>query len=227
MAIAPFTKTPCLNLSSAAVNFWETGPRSPRSRVLFAENINAIHPDEITRETQNILTGAAAEADRASNVAVMSSGIESYRIGVDFPVQDEFQWQLVKALYMGGELPEVEAYSTILAMTQLREVNQIVIEQTQQLLRQKDGRMQADLIGRADEIISEIKRFAPQIQPLISWYEVERTRIPPGNIKNIAERTLKICNGLEHVLSLYLGTLSPQLRRSNENFALESLPDFE
>ena len=106
-------------------------------------------------------------------------------------------------------------------------INQIIMEQTQHILDKKEPNLHAELIAQADDIISGIKKFAPKVIPLISWYEVERTRIPPSGLSNIAERTTKICKGLEHVLSLYLGNLSPQLRRSNENFALESLPDFE
>lgn len=187
MAMAPFTKTPCLNLSSASVSFWETGPRSVGSRVLFAETMNDIQPQEIGEEVQNMLSGRVA-GDR---VAVVGAGIEAYEIGTEFPIQDTFEWQLVKALYMGGELPVLSDHASILAMSQLREVNQIVIEQTTQLLRQQDGRVHSALISQADDIISEIKKLAPMIKPLVSWYEVERTRIPPDTVKNIAERTLK------------------------------------
>ncbi|OQW50321.1 MAG: hypothetical protein A4S09_00570 [Proteobacteria bacterium SG_bin7] len=221
MAMAPFTDTKCVNLSSQTVNFWETGPRVSGSRVIFSKKINDIHPGDVIKEIQNTILGAPA----GKNVAIATSAPDGYI--PQFPTSDDFEWNLVKALYMGGELPVVEDYSTILAMTQLREINQIVLEQTQQILIKKESSLHADLIARGDEIIAGIKRFAPKILPLISWYEVERTRIPPGKLANIAERTIKICKGLEHVLSLYLGTLSPQLRRSNENFALESLPDFE
>lgn len=221
MAMASFTNTKCVNLSASSVNFWETGPRASGSRVIFAEKINDIDPRDVVKEIQNTMIGASA----GRNVALVTKAIESYI--PQFSTSDEFEWTLLKALYMGGDLPVVEDYSTILAMTQLREINQIVIEQTQQIIDKRESNIHSELIARADEIISGIKKFAPKIHPLISWYEVERTRIPPGNLLNIAERTIKICKALEHVLSLYLGNLSPQLRRSNENFALESLPDFE
>ncbi len=221
MAMAPFTRTKCVNLSSQTVNFWETGPRAFGSRVIFADKINDIDPKDVIREIQNTMVGTPA----GKNVALVTNAVEGYV--PQFQTSDQFEWNLVKALYMGGELPIVEDHATILAMTQLREINQIVLDQTQYILDRKESNLHADLIARADEIISGIKKFAPKIHPLVSWYEVERTRIPPASLVNIAERTIKICKGLEHVLSLYLGNLSPQLRRSNENFALESLPDFE
>lgn len=221
MAMAPFTNTKCINLSSRTVNFWETGPRTSGSRVIFAEKVNDIDPNDVIKEIQNTIMGAPA----GKNVALVTSGIEGYI--PQFALSDNFEWNLLKGLYMGGELPVVEDYLTILAMTQMREVNEIIMEQTQHIIDKKEPSLHADLIAQADEIISGIRKFAPQMQPLISWYEVERTRIPPGNLANIAERTIKICKALEHVLSLYLGKQSPQLRRSNENFALESLPDFE
>ncbi len=222
MAIAPFTSTPCLNLSSATVNFWETGPRSRGSRVLFAEKIGDINPVDVIKETENIIDNQPSSSLNTANVA---AGIESFV--ANFPLSDDFEWAFIKALYMGSELPLVEDYSTILAMTQLREVNQIIMEQTQNIIDKKDPSLPSSLIGQADELITGIKNFAPKIRPLVTWYEVERTRIPPGKLQNIAERTLKICKALEHVLSLYLGATRPHLRRSNENFALESLPDFE
>jgi heptosyltransferase III len=223
MAMAPFTKTKCLNLSCSTVNFWETGPRS-NARVIYSDKMGDIDPIKVIAESKNILLGK----DPGANVYVSSNaGIESFSFDSVKSLAENFEWELLKGLYTGGELPVVENYSTILAMTQLREVNQIIVEQTRHIIEKREPKTHADMIAQADDIISGIKKFAPKIQPLISWYEVERTRIPPGDLINIAERTLKICKGLEHVLSLYLGALSPQLRRSNENFALESLPDFE
>ena len=57
MHMAAFTKTPCLNLSLGAVNFWETGPRSTRSFILRAPTAEQIVSEHVSQSMKEILEG--------------------------------------------------------------------------------------------------------------------------------------------------------------------------
>ncbi|NJL25535.1 MAG: glycosyltransferase family 9 protein [Calothrix sp. SM1_5_4] len=62
--MAALTATPVLNLSSATVNFWETGPLSAGSRVLFEERLPDIDPTRVSRRRRRCWLGVL-RPDRA------------------------------------------------------------------------------------------------------------------------------------------------------------------
>lgn len=219
--IASLTGTKCLNLSCASVNFWETGPRSIGSRVILKNSMDEISADEVLDQFNKMVLNEPAGKSAIEVIDAIPSYNETSG------ASNEFCWSFIKGLYLGGELPEVHDYETICALVQLREVNDVMADQIRLILERSDKQTHSKIIDQADAIILEIKKLCPNLHPLISWFEVERTRIPPGNVRDIAIKNLKICKDLEHILSLYLGPSKPLKGKHYENFAMESVPDFE
>ncbi|MDZ4660873.1 MAG: glycosyltransferase family 9 protein [Pseudomonadota bacterium] len=199
MNVANLVDTKCLNLSSAAVNFWETGPRSRGSRILYAKSMHEISPTDVVLESLNMIHGEKAFCCEAESVFDVPSFLQLNSKGFSLP------WQLIQAVYMGGELPSAPSERMLMGMIQLREVLSVIGEQIEMIIKSKESQLHAAIIDRSEDLIARIKNLCPELSPLIRWYETEKIRIIPGKVGDLAQKTLKICQGLDHVLSLYLG----------------------
>lgn len=199
MNVASLVGTQCLNLSSSAVNYWETGPRTVGSGILYAKTISEINPSDVVNDGLKMLFREKTVHCVAQTIFDVPSFLQNA------PTDENLAWQFIKAIYMGGDLPTVLSEKMIMGMMQLREVLSVIMEQIEMIIKGKEGKVHATIIDRSEVLITRIKNLCPELSPLIRWYETEKIRIVPGQVALLAQKTHKICQSLEHVLSLYLG----------------------
>ena len=202
MHIATLTKTPCLNLSFSSVNFWETGPRAPGSRVLWAESVHDLASDKVAHEALAMLNGGGA-ADKYIDVR---PGLPSYRLH-GYPQQD-FSWRLIEALYLGAPFPALESERQESAVLRLFEVNELAIEQLKVIETDHHNLLASKLLDRVDEVIQAILKLAPTLGPLIRWYQCEKTCIGPGDIEELLRASRRVHVKLKEILSVYVDCVS-------------------
>jgi ADP-heptose:LPS heptosyltransferase len=195
--MASLTQTPCLNLSLASVNFWETGPRSPRSFVLKASSEEDLPSDKVAGVVQKIVENQSVDVSVITGLV----GTPSFRALL--PRDQEFQWNLINAIYRGEEFPESPDQNFSDALEKLSDVNQLMIEQMQFISGGGDLQKVAGIINRGEEIIQTIAQLSPNLSPLIRWYQTEKLRIGPASGAEVLAKTLEIHQLLAKALALY------------------------
>ena len=195
--IAALTGTRVLNLSCMQVNFWETGPLSAGSRVLFATEMANHSPHRIANEVLAMI----GDREPAGPCFVRPSELETYQpheIGTE-----KFSWNLIQALYTGTPYPPAETLADRLAFQRLFEISELALQQLAQWENSSARPTAARILAQIDVMLAEISRLNPRIDPLIQWFETERLRIPPGDQGSTFERTRKCYQDLFLVCSVY------------------------
>ncbi|HVK62457.1 MAG TPA: glycosyltransferase family 9 protein [Bdellovibrionales bacterium] len=195
--IATLTNTPVLNISFPSVCLWETGPRSNGSRILSIASEDSIASDEIVREAKAMLKGETTEL-RTVNVP---GPMMPYLAGKDQSKQ--FQWELLKALYMGESFPPPPNETFLLAIERLHETNVIALEQIEALGRNPGNQTAVAIIDRCDDIMVQIERAVEEVGPIIRWFQVERLRIGPQEMAALIEANSVAHRRLGQVLEVY------------------------
>lgn len=197
--IASLTNTPVLNLSFPMVSFWETGPRSVGSRIL---------PVDASTDTSSDLV-----VDEAVSMLSFSSAIHSSVVRVPGPVmpyfaerktKGDFEWQLLKAVYMGEAFPPPPDDLFLMGAARLDEVNRLAREQIATLVTNASNQAAAQILDRVDEIIEQIQGFVPRLAPLVRWFQTERLRLGPMPMNELIGATDRLHVRLGEVLSLYV-----------------------
>jgi ADP-heptose:LPS heptosyltransferase len=218
MHMASLTRTPCVNLSLAAVNFWETGPRAPGSYILRGQDETELASDKVAMVMKRALMG---EKQDLSVIAVQNGSPSYWALQ---PKDADFQWNFIRAIYMGEDFPSNEAPLFRDGIIKLVDINLLMIDQMEQIKKGVDLRKVASIIDRGEEIIETIGKLVPALSPLIRWYQTEKVRIGPDTQEKLLERSLNVQNLLQKVLQLYLDSygLSPAEVQSLEESAEEA-----
>jgi ADP-heptose:LPS heptosyltransferase len=201
MNIASLTGTPVLNLSFPTVSFWETGPKSAGSRIVEVENEDQISSDAIVDEALSMI-------NRTSQTKIARAFVEGpMRPYVVSPIKPDrdFEWRLLEALYMGASFPAAETALFIEGARRLSEVNQLILEQIAAMTANPANKLPAQILGRADEIVTQIGRMVPEIAPIIRWFQTEQMRIGPMPAEKLIEATRAVHARLGDVLAVYEG----------------------
>lgn len=209
MHLASFTETPCLNLSFAGVNFWETGPRTMGSRILFARNPDELPSDRVSLEALSMLSG------QDSGLEVIQrdvAGVVGYR-WINGNDQD-FAWRLINAIYSGGEWPVVEDRLLASGMWQMREATRAAMAVLENLNHPQRRAVALRIVENSDLAIAAIGKVVPPLQPLVSWFETEKIRQGPNRLENLIQEYARIYGQLDQVLNLYLPEAT-QLQEAN------------
>ncbi len=201
MHIATFTGTPCVNISLASVNFWETGPRSLESVVVRGATEMDLPAEKIFQVMDRLMH----EEKQDLSVIHTTGGIPSYW-ALTSKVAD-FDWLFLRALYMGEDFPSNDDPHFIKAFSQLSEMNQIMIQQMERVERTGDVSPATPFIESGEEVIETIGKLVSSTQVLIRWYQTEKIRIPPGDMMSILKKTLNIHQLLQKVLDLYSSSI--------------------
>lgn len=196
--IATLVNAKCLNISFSTVNFWETGPRSPESYVIFAESEDALASDFVSQTAYQICNSAEVDA----SVYRFTEKIPSYTRTLS---ENDFCWNLVQALYLGTEFPMSEKQIVADAFVRLREVNELIQEQIENIRATRKAKEVSAIIDRGDEIVQAIANLVPDIAPLIRWYQTEKIRIGPVNLSTVMDESERVHKMLDDVLTVYLG----------------------
>lgn len=200
MQAASLLGTPCLNLSFSSVNFWETGPRAKGSRVLYADSEVDLTSDRVIREAIAMLQG-----DETGLPVVLRT--EGDIIGFEPTgglVIDDYQFDLIEALYMDGEFPEPRNVEEQLVYERLFEITIVALEQLDCVLDERTRETAVDILGQLDQLIVNIERMVPTMFPLISWFQTERLRIGPEALETVVEKTRILFTKLRLICSLFV-----------------------
>lgn len=190
--IASLTDTPTLNISLGRVNFWETGPKANISFILRFDQ------DHMTTSRLALEKGShignvlcdLLDGVIASDLIVRSPGLASY-IMKDESLEQNFQWSLVQAIYLGGKYPMAERIEVIQGAMKLNEINNFMIEQIAMIpVRGLEGI--ASMIEQAEELVKSVGKLVPELNPLINWYQTEKIRIAPGSQEEVRQATMDV-----------------------------------
>lgn len=210
--MASLTNTPVLNLSSATVNFWETGPVTPGSRVLYADRIDGISPSAVAGEASAMLEGREPQ----NPVAVRDERSGLYRTVRWEP--ESFSWRLIESLYTGSEYPALQTKEDALAFQRLFEVAELAIQQLDRWEDPKARPGAAQILEQVDMMLVEIPRMNSRVEPVVQWFQVQRLRIPPGTAAETLTATRKAFEDLIWVSAVYreFGTAEAESKKAAE-----------
>ncbi len=196
--IASLTNTPVFNLSFPMVSLWETGPRSSGSRILPLESEDSFTSDEIVKEVVLLLS------DRAPILPVVRVPSRNAPYLETAPQPQAFEWDLLKALYMGELFPGEPNATFGIGVQRLEEVNFLAMEQIAAIKKNQTNQTASLILNRADEVMDQILNFVPELAPIVRWFRVERLRIGPMPVLELIEATRAAHVRLGEVLSLYV-----------------------
>lgn len=193
--IAAHVGTPVLNISFSSVSFWETGPCSKRSAVLVSDSAFPLGPEKIVKAMQAIANGGAIDG--------LIQGAPGP--GIRFQeTESSFEWKLIQALYTDSDYPSLPPdVATESGVTRLAETVELALEQLTVLKANYRARTAVDILSSVDLVLTEIPKLAPRIAPLVGWFETERLRIPPGDIKDTFHKTEKLFQDLKTILQVF------------------------
>jgi hypothetical protein len=187
-----------LNLSFPIVSFWETGPRSAQSRILPVKTADSISSDAIVDEAISMLNQQPAVAERVIRVPGPTMPLLDAN-----PSESSFEWEMLKALYMGDGFPPPPDEIFLLGMQRLSEVNRLAREQIDTLRKQATNKTAAAILDQVDDIIEKIQKFVPQAGPMVRWFQTERLRLGPMPVNELIEATDALHAKFGEVLALY------------------------
>ncbi len=197
MHMASLTATPCLNLSLKSVNFWETGPRAPRSVILRGADETDFASDNVAQAMRRILMNEKPEVGSI----VVQNGAPSYWCLE--PRGQDFQWKLVKAIYLNEPFPINNQPLFKDGVLKLDDINRLMIDQLDKIQKGVAVANVASILDRGEEIIQTIAQLVPEVSPLVRWYNTEKVRLGPEKQELLLQKTIEIHNSFQNVLNLY------------------------
>ncbi len=129
---------------------------------------------------------------------------------------DDFSWRLVEALYTGTDYPKAERREDVVAFQRLVELSELACHQLDRWNDPKARSTAAQVLAQVDQLLPEISRLNPRIEPVVQWFETQRLRIPPGEASATLQRTRKAFDDLRLVAEVYREFQDPkvELRRA-------------
>lgn len=207
--MAALTNTTVLNLSSKAVNFWETGPVTAGSRILYADNMADIRSQAVVEEAMGILSGL----DSRHACAIRKSRLEGFQLLV--PDLDSFSWRLIESLYTGTEFPPIETKEDGLAFQRLFELAELALQQLSRWDQPAARPVAARILNEVDQMLAAIPQLNQRVEPAVQWFETQRLRIPPGDAEATLIATKKAFEDLIWVSAVYRGFTTPDVDGPN------------
>ncbi len=219
MHMASLTQTACLNLSLSSVNFWETGPRAPRSLVMRGQDETDFASDKVAMAMKRILHKEKQEIGLIS----VQKGSPSYWMLA--PKEADFQWNFVKAIYLSEAFPANDQPLFQDGIVRMADINLLMIEQMHSVQNGASLEKVAGIINRGEEIIETIGKLVPSLAVLVRWYQTEKVRIGPDSAEKLLEKSLAVQTLLQNVLEIYLqsyGLTAADLQSAPESSATNS-----
>lgn len=214
MQIATLTGTRALNLSCAAVRFWETGPLTPGSRILFAAEIHRISIGQILAEAASMLNGGQALA------STIVREKNEFRVPAELLAiePDHFCWKLIQALYTAADYPELSRGESALAFHRLFDLAELALSQLDHWAHAGPTSSIRTILQSVDEMLTQLPAMDDFVAPVVRWFETERLRMGPGDADAMLKRTRALFEQLLWVAAVYH-------RRAEGNRMLERAAD--
>lgn len=194
--ICNLTQTPCLNLSFESVKFWETGPRSKGSFVLLNILPSNVESLEVAQAMKSVLTRKPLP-----QLIAYDAGVPCYSL--KFNLVNDFEWALVKSLYIGDPFPVTDDLVFFKAMEKLNAVNDLVIDTLSKCLKEGSSKY-VKFLDSQDAIIKGISRLSSKASIYIDWCLAEKIKVPPLTENKIVESYLRVHNELKLIMKPYL-----------------------
>lgn len=198
MQMATLMQKPCFNLSFAVVNYWETGPRAMGSRIFWGQRHEEMDSESVASEFIHWVDGEPSQGPLIERV---SSEVIGYRGSLQAPQQ--FAWNLIEAIYTGQPFPQHDTTEQRLAFHRLYEVSELAREQIGYLKQDPKSRTPRLILDNVDEILLQVGRLCPEVNPLIRWFNTERIRIGPAAVEEVIEKTEALFAKLSEVCAIY------------------------
>lgn len=212
--IASLTGTPVLNISFQSVNFWETGPRSPGSRILLFDTPEDVNTDTVAKEALALIQGRRPVASQVY--------VDSERKFISFKaLVGDTEWRVIEWIYCGVESDFTIAAKRADALLKIFDLNQLCLEHLGHLEKDPQDRTSLQILARADEIFTILRSYDSIADIVINWFFTEKVRIPPGPIQKVLERTYNCHIGMKNVVS-YLLENKVEKGSSNEQNVLDT-----
>lgn len=199
MQLASVLGVPAVNVSFESVNFWETGPISHSSRIIQVKGNDQLMSDDVLKEVKAVFQGEAP-----SRESLVSSSGHVERFTSQKPQPNDFEWQLIQALYMGESYPINQDKNFHLALKRLKEVVDLSTQQLSFIKRGINVKQSTAILEKADSIIRSIGELVSSARPIVSWYEARKVMIPPGSVEQILVKTQMVVEEMDAILSVYI-----------------------
>ncbi len=200
------TQTPCLNFSFETVKFWETGPKSNGSFVLLNILPANVESTEAAAAIHSVLT-------KNPLPQLISYVPEVPCYSLKFDLVNDFEWALVKALYIGDPFPVTDDIHFHTAMVKLHHANNTIINTLNSCLAEGTGKY-LKILEAEDEVFKGIARLSSKAGIYIDWCLAEKIKVPPLTENKIVESYLRVHNELKLVMKPYL--LEEELTQEEE-----------
>lgn len=194
--MAALTQLPVLNLSSSTVNFWETGPMSEGSRVLYADEIYQIQPKQIVDQAKSMLLKQEPVGPCLVRGA-WEQGFVPYGIS-----QSDFEWRLIQALYTGTPFPECNSSAQKISFQRLFELAELALAQLARWESPAKNEA-AKILASVDEMLMTVAQLCPSIDPVVQWFQTQRLRLPPSQPEQTLASTIQLFEELLWVVAVY------------------------
>lgn len=207
MQMASVVGVKCFNLSCSKVNFWETGPLVPDSRVVVIPDGKGIDLDGLVNEIKLHLENKPP-TDLFPMVRAVRESPVHYE-PMNFVPQHDFEWDFIQALYLSKDFPLAPTGEITVGFRRLYDLAQLALNQIEslRLLKKKNHQQTLSLIeilSQVDILIGTVGKVLPELSPLIYWFETEKICIGPGPLDEIYEKTRLAFESLKIITSLYV-----------------------
>lgn len=200
MHAASLTGTTCLNISSQSVNFWETGPVSHGSEIIWSHSLTDISADQLFESCTRMLDGKIGSTE---NIKVFS--LES-PVKYDWKNSEgsDFEWHLIQALYTGRDFPILEDPVAFQAIYRVRELSELALSQMESLSSGSNSEF-SKIMQNIDDTITQVGHLNSVSGVIVRWFETEKLRVPPQEVSTLVEQTFKIYSDLNKICRVFVG----------------------
>lgn len=196
--IASLVNTPVLNISLRGVSFWETGPRSKGSRIIRVDDESQVAAEEIVEEAMALIKG---ESSKLNAIMVPVRNGPYVETGDN---KDCFEWDLLRALYMGADFPAPSSELFLLGLRRMSEVSELALEQIDTIESNPRNTIAASILEQSDMLMEQIMSLVPDVAPIVRWYQTEKIRIGPRPVAELIRSTRDVYRKLQDIIKLYL-----------------------
>ncbi len=176
LQIASLMGTPALNLSFATVNYWETGPKSSGSRILFETYPSQMKAERVADGIYGLYDGQVVK-----DSIEVKSPTSKYISGRN----SSFESDLVRLIYFSGECPVLNEIDR--QILNILKACVFELERGVNVLRKGFNQSSMDRINLSEQKIESLKNT--RFRPLIFWFEAEKIMIPPSDFMTAVVKT--------------------------------------
>jgi heptosyltransferase-3 len=206
LQLANLYAVPAVNLASEDVNHWETGALV-EGGVVVALGLSA---EAIAEHVDAILDGRATRAPwirQAHGVLAMPPDDTGQ-------AEMDFRWQLLKAIYMGGDFPPTSHGGELELRHALQQMRELAGVERQQLEALRDGRgaakVSAALLDQVAEMTAALARVEGRVAEIERWWSTEKVRWAPASVRELIDRGLELNAQYEALLHQIQSVLHTQ-----------------